>query len=98
MSDLDGLRSFPDEPYYRLGPVHTCLYVRACRLVTGTSSWVPWNGRGRRLVALTDGRYSEGHSHGLPEFIHPRVLGRGYPLKVFNKNSTLTYRQFHNYW
>ena len=25
-------------PYYTLEPVHTCLYVWACRLVTGTSS------------------------------------------------------------
>jgi len=45
------------------------------RLVTGTSSWVSWNGRGRRLVELTDGCYSEGDSQGLPGFIHPRVLG-----------------------
>jgi len=37
-ADVDGLRYSPDDPYYRLGPVHTCLYVRACRLVTGTSS------------------------------------------------------------
>ena len=44
------------------------------RLVTGTSSQVPWNGRGRRLVELTDGCYSEGDSQGLPGFIHPRVL------------------------
>jgi len=45
------------------------------RLVTGTSSWVPWNGRGRRLVELTDGCYSEGDSQGLPGFIYLRVLG-----------------------
>ena len=25
---MDGLRYSPHEPYYRLGPVHTCLYVR----------------------------------------------------------------------
>ena len=36
---MDGLRYSPDDPYYRLGPVHTCLYVRACRLVSGTSSY-----------------------------------------------------------
>ena len=29
---------YADDPYDRLVPVHTCLYVRACRLVTGTSS------------------------------------------------------------
>ena len=45
------------------------------RLVTGTSSKVPWNGRGRRLVKPTDGCYSEGDSQGLPGFIQPRVLG-----------------------
>jgi len=32
---MDGLRYSPDEPYYRLGPVHTCLYVRVCE--TGDS-------------------------------------------------------------
>ena len=26
---MDGLRYSPDDPYYRLGPVYTCLYVRA---------------------------------------------------------------------
>jgi len=25
---MDGLRYSPDDPHYRLGPVHTCLYVR----------------------------------------------------------------------
>jgi len=39
---MDGLQYFPDDPYYRLGPVHKCLYVRACRLVTGTSSNLPF--------------------------------------------------------
>jgi len=27
-ADMDGLRHSLDDPYYRLGPVHTCLYVR----------------------------------------------------------------------
>ena len=36
------------------------------RLVTGTSSEVPWNGPGVRQVELTDGCYSEGDSQGLP--------------------------------
>jgi len=26
---MDSLRYSPDDPYYILGPVHTCLYVRA---------------------------------------------------------------------
>jgi len=34
----DANRGSRDDPYHILGPVHTCLYVRACRLVTGTSS------------------------------------------------------------
>jgi len=29
MADMDGLRYSPDDPYYRFGPVHTCLYVPA---------------------------------------------------------------------
>jgi len=32
---MDGLRYSPDDPYYRLGPVHTCLYVR----VRETGDW-----------------------------------------------------------
>jgi len=32
---MDGLRYSPDDPYYRLGPVHTCLYVR----VLETGDW-----------------------------------------------------------
>ena len=28
-ADMNGLRYSPDDPYYRFGPVHTCLYVRA---------------------------------------------------------------------
>ena len=27
---MDGLRYTPDDPYYTLGPVRTCLYVRVC--------------------------------------------------------------------
>ena len=64
MADMDGLRYSPDDPYYRLGPVHTCLYVRARE--TGDWDLFPWNGRGRRLVELTEGCYGEGNSHGLP--------------------------------
>jgi len=35
MADMDGLRYSPDDPYYRFGPVHTCLYVR----VRETGDW-----------------------------------------------------------
>jgi len=72
---MDGLRYPSDDLYYRLGPVHTCFYVRACRLVTGTSFQVPWNGRGRRLVEMTEGCYSRGDSQGLPGLSGPHILG-----------------------
>jgi len=32
--DMDGLRYSSDDPDCRLGPHYTCLYVRACRLLT----------------------------------------------------------------
>jgi len=32
---MDGLRYSPDDPYYRLGPVYKCLYVR----VRETGDW-----------------------------------------------------------
>jgi len=38
---------------------HACLYARACQLETRTSSMVPWNGRGRRLVEMTRGVLSQ---------------------------------------
>ena len=54
-ADIDGLRYSPDDPYYGLGPVHTSLYVE----LRETGDWdpflVPRNGRGRRLVELTNG-------------------------------------------
>jgi len=34
-ADMDGLRPFPDDPYYRRGPVHMCLYAR----VRETGDW-----------------------------------------------------------
>ena len=55
MADMpvDGLHYSPDDPHYRLGSVHTCLYVRVRE--TGDWDFFPWNGRGRRLVELTEG-------------------------------------------
>jgi len=50
--------------------------------VTGTTSYIPLNVRGRRLVELTEVCYSQWDFH-----INP--LSSGYPLSVFNKNSTL---------
>ena len=82
---------FPWRPLLQTWPVHTCLYLGACRLVTGTSSWVPWNGRGRRLVELTEGCYSGGDSHWEVAALWIKVtpVSLGYPLSVFNKNSTM---------
>ena len=44
MADMDGLRYSPDDPYYSLGPVHTCVYVRvretgAWDLILGPLEW-----------------------------------------------------------
>ena len=57
-----------------LGPSIRVSMFEYGRLATGNSFKVPWKGRGRRLVELTDGCYSGGDSQGLPGFIHPRVL------------------------
>jgi hypothetical protein len=63
---MDGLHYSPHGPSYRLGPVHTCLYVQ----VRETGDWDLFLGPpewgGRRLVELTDGGYSGGDSQGLP--------------------------------
>jgi len=34
-ANMDSLRYSPDDPYYRLGPVHTCIYVE----VRETGDW-----------------------------------------------------------
>jgi len=60
---MDGLRYSPDDPYYRLGPVLTCLYVQ----VRETGDW--------DLFLGPNGCYSEGNFQGLPRFIRPRILG-----------------------
>jgi len=44
MTDMDGLRYSPDHPYYRLMPVHACLYVQVCEtgewdLLLGPLKW-----------------------------------------------------------
>jgi len=43
MADMDG-RYSPDDPYCRLGPVHTCLYVR----VRETGDWDLFRPRGKQ--------------------------------------------------
>ena len=69
----------------------------------GTSSQVPWNGQGRRLVELKEGCYGEGN-HQVPRDCHclATPVSLGYPLSFFNKNSTLkaymyTYAQIKEY-
>ena len=72
---MDGLRYSPDDSYYRLGPVHTCLYVR----VRETGDWDiflgPLEWARAETVELTDGCYSEGDSQGLPGLFTPVSLG-----------------------
>ena len=72
---MDGLCYSPDDPYYRHGPVHTCIYVR----VRETGDWDlflgPLEWARAETAQLTDWCYSEGDYQGLPGFIHPRVLG-----------------------
>jgi len=84
-ADLDGRRYSPgDRLYCRFGPVHTCVYVRVCWLVIGTSSQVPWNWRGRRLVELTKGNSSGVDSQGLPsgfEYL-PHPWGTHYQFSI----------------
>ena len=72
---MDGRRYSPDTLTTDLGLSIRVSMFEHVRLVTGTSSLVPWNRPGRRLVELTEGCYSEGDFQGLPGFIHPRVLG-----------------------
>jgi len=52
-ADMD-VHATSDDPYYRLGSAHTCLYVRTCELVTRTSS--------RRAAAGASARSRRTHS------------------------------------
>jgi len=52
---MDGLRYSPDDPYYRLGPVHTCLYVRVretgdWNLFLGPLEWAETGGADRWVL------------------------------------------------
>jgi len=71
-ADMDGLRYSPDDPYYRLGPFRSCLYVAAFRLLNCTSSFQRVRAE---TVELTERCYSGGDSQGLPGFSSPRILG-----------------------
>jgi len=85
-----GIRFSPDDPHYSSGPVHTCLHVRTRE----TGDWDPFLGPLEQARAYTGELInvckSEGNSQGLPGWstrVTPASLG--YPLLVFNKNSTL---------
>jgi len=110
---MDGLRYSPDDPYYRLGPVHTCLFVQV-RETGDLDLFLPWNrrgrklvdqgsslnGRGRKLVELTEGCYGGWGFQGLPGCIkyHPCPWYTHYQLSLKtllandapNKNSGAT--------
>jgi len=82
---MDGLRYSPDDPYYRLGPVHTCLYGR----VRETGDWD---------LFLRPLEWAGGVDRGvLQPMVFPwgaRVnkvtpMSLGYPLSVFKENTTL---------
>jgi len=79
-------------PWWPLLQTWACPYVSLCSSMS-TGDWdlfrVPWNGRGRRLVELTNGCYSRGDFQVLPTVFKVTPLSLGYSLSVFNKNSTL---------
>jgi len=78
---MDGLRYSHDDPYYRLGPVYTCLYLRACQLVTGTSFFLDILGRffpNRTRFQLFFPEIGQGlllHFWGLCTLINPCLCG-----------------------
>ena len=86
---MDGLRYSPDDPYYRLGPVHTCLYVR----VRETGDWDLFLGPLEWARAETGGDDSwVFQRRGFPGVVRVNKVtpvSLGHPLSVFNKNSTL---------
>jgi len=51
-ADMD-VHATPDDPYYRLGSAHTCLYVQTCKLVTRTSSRCAAAGASGEVAART---------------------------------------------
>ena len=87
-TDMDSLRYSPDDPYYRLGSVHTCFYVR----VHETGDWDlllgPLRmGEGGDWWRWPMGVIAKGIPRGCQGLFTP--LSLGYPLSVFNKNCTL---------
>ena len=54
-ADIDSLRYSRDDPYYRFGPVHTCLYVRLretgdWNLFLGPLEWAETGGADRWVL------------------------------------------------
>jgi len=88
-ADIDGLHYSPDDPHYGLGPVHTCLYVR----VRETGDWDIFLGPPERARAATGGAdqwvLKRRELPGSARVNKVTSASLGYPLSVFNKNSTL---------
>jgi len=74
-ADIDSLGYSAGDPYYKTGPVQTCLYVR----VRETGDWdlfqCPLACVRTQTGELTEGCYSGGDFQGLPGFSNPRILG-----------------------
>jgi len=87
---MDGLRYSPDDPSYRLGPVHTCVYVR----VRETGDWDLFLGPLEWARAETGGAdrwvLKRRGFPGVARVNKVTPMSLGYPLSVFNKNSTIT--------
>ena len=88
-ADIDSLRYSPDDPHYSFGPVHTCLYVRVTRdcwllplpispaTFEGGDWWADhWVLKRREF-------------QGLARVNQVTTASLGYPLSVFNKNSSI---------
>jgi len=82
-------RYSPDDSYYRLGPIHTCHYVRAREtadwdLSLGPMEWV----RAETGTAYRGVLWRREFS-GVARVNKVTPVSLGYPLSVFNKHSTL---------
>jgi len=84
---MDGLRYSPDDPYYRPGPVHTCLYVR----VRETGDWDLFPGPLEWARAENGGETDVCYRRfpGVTRVNEVTPVSLGYPLSVLNKKSTL---------
>ena len=88
-ADIDGLRYSPDDPHCGPGPVHTSLYVE----LRETGDWVIFLGSPERARAETGGAdqwvLKRSECSGFARVDKITSASLGYPLSVFNKNSTL---------